>query len=291
MAHGAEGQQLEQRRIPWWISYIAAPIAVGTALVYFLGRLYLEGYYEYFGIAPGVLSFSTQDYMFSSFPILMMVIGTIPGLFQAYVSLTQWQPFSVDITKPWRLRWIDVFWITFLTAVSAYITYSLFAKTFLPFTIPALTGLLVGLAIGFLFIPTTWLFQILCVENWWSRDTKVTAGTYHIIMLVLYLFSFMPFLAGGLAEGVAMAKLERLPQVTIACDQLPTDLQPLAEGEGQCIAAKLVLVNNGWVYFFNESNGKSSNGHSQLEDRGRVYSIKVSDTKYIIYDLSYEQGK
>lgn len=47
-------------------------LGIFAALIYFLGRLRTDAYYYSLGISPFSLTFSTEDYMFSSFNLVIM---------------------------------------------------------------------------------------------------------------------------------------------------------------------------------------------------------------------------
>jgi hypothetical protein len=49
-------------------------VGVATGMLVFLGRLYLESYYGYFGIPASALNFEVQDYTFGSFPLVIFVL-------------------------------------------------------------------------------------------------------------------------------------------------------------------------------------------------------------------------
>lgn len=53
---------------------IVPAIGAFAGLVTFLGRLYLESYYSFFGIPPSALAFEVQDYAFGSFPLILFVL-------------------------------------------------------------------------------------------------------------------------------------------------------------------------------------------------------------------------
>lgn len=48
-------------------------VGVATGMLVFLGRLYLESYYGYFGIPSSALTFEVHDYTFGSFPLVIFV--------------------------------------------------------------------------------------------------------------------------------------------------------------------------------------------------------------------------
>ena len=53
---------------------IIPALGVFAGLVTFLGRLYLQSYYSYFGIPPSALELEVQDYAFGSFPLILFVL-------------------------------------------------------------------------------------------------------------------------------------------------------------------------------------------------------------------------
>ena len=55
-------------------------VGIFAGLLVFLGRLYLESYYSYFGIPPAALHLEVQDYTFGSFPLVLFVLMLSAGV-------------------------------------------------------------------------------------------------------------------------------------------------------------------------------------------------------------------
>lgn len=55
-------------------------VGIFAGLLVFLGRLYLESYYSYFGIPPSALHLEVQDYTFVSFPLVLFVLMLSAGV-------------------------------------------------------------------------------------------------------------------------------------------------------------------------------------------------------------------
>lgn len=278
----ANGQQINHLGIHQWVSYSLAFIATGAGVTYFLGRLYLDSYYGFFGVARGALSFSQQDYMFSCLPVFMMLIGLIPTTFWTYTSFMNWKPFGIDTTIPWKKRWMDVFYILAFTSIFAHNIYTLFIKRS-PVNIPSLCGLPAGVSIGWLIMPTAWILQLWFGEHGLKRTTDRHIGIFHIVWMLVVFSALLPIFSGKLAEQAALADLERLPQVTIACHQLPEDLQSSATEDERLIDAKLLTINNNWAYILTSTTDKQETEDVQYPGSKKVYSIRTSDIKYIIY--------
>ena len=60
--------------------HIIPVVGVFAGLLVFLGRLYLESYYSYFGIPPSALTLDVQDYTFGSFPLVLFVLMLSAGV-------------------------------------------------------------------------------------------------------------------------------------------------------------------------------------------------------------------
>lgn len=75
-----EEEQPTPTRPPWgaWLKAVAglvAPTTLLTGLLLFFGFAYTDALYEYFGIDPATLGFSTQDYLLRSAAALYMPVG------------------------------------------------------------------------------------------------------------------------------------------------------------------------------------------------------------------------
>ena len=77
----------DQSQAPQWLGRLAPLLpllpafGIFTGLVVFLGRLYLESYYSFFGIPPSSLDLDIQDYTFGSFPVVVFVLIVTAAVF------------------------------------------------------------------------------------------------------------------------------------------------------------------------------------------------------------------
>lgn len=258
-----------------------ALVGVSAGLLYFLGRLYLDEYYYSLGIARGALSFSETEYMFSCLPVVMMLVGLIPGVYWTYRTFDNWRPFGVDCARPREERRGQVVSSVF-TAVSSVFLLSLL---FVPTPVPTVVALLAGIAIGALFMPVAWLMQW-AFTGTLSRKTEFNVGIAHVGILMIFFLISLPAVAGKLAEQTAFACLGGLPEVIIGYREPPTHLQSSLEGEDQRFTARLLLINDDWVYVLKSksNNNEEDDGQDELAGSPEVYSVRTSDIAYIIYN-------
>jgi hypothetical protein len=269
--------------IATWIAFVGGLALFVAALLYYLGRLYLSAYYNCFGIGPGVLSFSTYDYMFSSVPIVFMVVGTIPGIIFAYLSLVNWWPFGIPTGLSGMQRGTTIatevaFQLFFVLTIYNYFT------RLITINFPYLDGLTLGLAIGALFSIVVWLFIILFVGGVSLKARPPTLTPYFVVLAIVlvYFSAIMPVLTDRMAERVANVDAGRLAHVSIVIRQSIPELQPSQTKVDNQIDARLLVINNNWIYFFGSSDNHSSQT-AALHNVGPLYSIKTSDIERIVY--------
>jgi hypothetical protein len=272
--------------IATWIALVGCLAVFVAALLYYLGRLYLTAYYDCFGIGPGALAFSTNDYMFSSVPVVFLVIGTIPGIVFAYFSLVRWMPFGISTELNGKKRGIAIATGVIWQLLFALVIYNFFTLL-VPINFPYLDSFTVGIAIGALFPTVLWLFMIVFVERVSLKVSPTTVAPYFYMLAVVlvYFFATMPVFVDRMAERFAYFDANRLASVTIVTRQSIPELQTSQTGIDNQINAKLLVINNSWIYFFGSSDSQNSQTDA-LRGLGPLYSIQISDIERIVYQAS-----
>jgi len=128
-------------------------IIVFAALSYVLGRFRTEAYYNALGISPGLLSFSPEDYMFSS--VNLVIICAIVSFFlYVYYSATVRGarmflafPLYPD-PKNKQERITDIAGITACIAFTVYILVNFYSYKVSSIYAPGLIGIAVGGSVG-----------------------------------------------------------------------------------------------------------------------------------------------
>lgn len=268
--------------IATWIALVGCIAVFVAALLYYLGRLYLTAYYDCFGIGPGALAFSTNDYMFSSVSVVFLVIGTIPGIVFAYLSLVRWWPFGIPTGLNGKKRGIAIATEVIFQAFFALIIYNFFTRL-VPINFPYLDSFTVGIAIGALFPTILWLGMIILTEGVSLKTSPQTVAPYYYMLaiLLIYFFAIMPVFVDRMAERFAYVDASRLAPVTIVTRQSIPELQPSQTGTDNQINVQLLVINNNWIYFFGSSDNQSS--RTTLQNVGPLYSVKTSDIERIVY--------
>ena len=263
-------------------------IAGGTA--YFFGRIYLDAYYGWFGISEGVLFFSPYEYMYHSFPVLMMLIGVIAWIPVFYRLWKKGEYTLIDTTRPLRQQ------IGSVVAEGGNLVLSIIVILgFFIFNVKAVWGSMAytGLIIGFfgmflfrsLFIFFIWSWDTLKTREERAANVNIRMATFLVLLLVI-----LPVLTGKLGEIGAISEFENRAQVTVVADNLPVELQPVQSGEVQSSNIKMLIVNNDIAYVFKSTVDDINTGSSRRVFNGKVYAIKLSDIKYLIYSKEPQQG-
>ena len=88
---------------------ILPAIGLFAGLLVFLGRLYLESYYSFFGVPASALEFEVQDYTFGSFPIvLFMLVMAVSVTFYKRGVRAGW--LGILFRSALR-RWMEYIWL------------------------------------------------------------------------------------------------------------------------------------------------------------------------------------
>jgi len=254
------------------LAQILLPVAgIFAALSYFLGRLHIEAYYYALGITPHVLRFSTEDYMFSSFNLVIMCLEISLWL---YLSWRGFKPeyrlvLGFPIAKgPRKERVNDIFMLVFIFVFWILAIWNTFIKS-TGSNIPGIMGLNAGFVVGIGAILLTWYLQ-----TFFGSGKKV--GTVGIFVVALALFALIPFITARLAQIEAEADIKRFPQAVLICaDELPNRLQSSPSTPTQSSEVKLIITNNGMTYVMKQK--------SESTNEWQIYAIPEDDIKQIIY--------
>ena len=127
-------------------------IGVFAALSYFLGRLYMEAYYYALGITPHVLDFKPEDYMFSSFNLVVMCFTITTWLYiywratRSGTRLIFGFPIPTGQKRPDLIA--DIFVLINLFLMFGLLTWNLFANKNYGSNTPGVMGANAGFVIG-----------------------------------------------------------------------------------------------------------------------------------------------
>ena len=304
------------RKIDWLtiVKTVLPAIGIFTALLYFLGRVRTEAYYYYLGINPSVLQFGTEDYMFLSFNMVMMLLALI-GIVLAR------QYFKSKLEEP---KTVLVVIVTFFIFVLLFYTNTLnYTNTIrnltevFPLSVVALfQGVILGIAFVFLFVLYNNLFGIMnkVIEGIASYSYKLQTKIrllrvinlviykinyygkkvtilmlpirgYLLALVIIFLLSVslgtIPKLAENWGEQEAKYDLENnLPDTIIYSNKdLPIELREKPEVTTKSKEVKLVTTNNGMTYVIDRDD--------KIADRWRVFTIPEENISQIVY-LHYE---
>jgi len=279
------GSNKRQQELFWLVAKIASVAILGGA-IYVLGRLYLEAYYFYFGIAPGALSFSTEDYMFSCLNVGLMVAGIVLWTWLASKEVMQCKlSFSFD-SKRWQDLLRPGLTLGLYTVVVVFILTALFEgelTAWLVLRFEGWLGLLAGLAIGMVLFYLCNITEHLCRHLKTSWRLQRLFKPLGVMTLAVFLLASLPYLSGKLAQSAAFVEFQEFPQVTIVSDALPLELQTKTEaGDTHRVTGKLLVINNGMAYVFKSDVNESSKALVESPKSGKVYAIRFSDIKYMV---------
>jgi hypothetical protein len=290
----SEGQSPDRFRSFRTISQTTIASAIGIGAIYFLGRSYLDAYYRYFGIAPGALSFSTADYMFSCPNIILMLIVIIFFILGTWKSFQNEQPFFIDTSKKSFKEHIDELIMLPLLLILALSSYFAIIKGnpqgWAGTTNTSYIALMAGYGIGGLFFFAFWLFYYLLRSVFPFRPfilrPRQFFGIFWIVMVFVLLFAYLPYFSGKVADQVAFVEFQQFPEATIISDRLPLELQAPLVGDTYQVSAKIVVINNGALYIFKSNPDNVAKTSTISPSKGDIYAIKISDIKYLVYHPS-----
>lgn len=217
-------------------------IGVFAALIYFFGRLYIEEYYYALGISPDVLTFSTEDYMFSSFNVVIMclVFSILFYLCWGGILFTQIKEekgFAFVVSRrPTTFLFIVLAW--FLGII--YYLYFHFSPDLY---VTGLSGLATGLVYGVGLIMVVVIIRAI---------TKYIDEKYFIfqwVIGVILAFSIMPWITTDLASAQAKSDEYGFHDVRIISkENLHCQMQSATSNLTDCFDGKLIITNNGVTY-------------------------------------------
>ena len=88
------------------------PVAgVFGALMYFVGRIYIERYYDTMGVPSDILGFGTTDYVFEGahpWRIIIVLIFTLLGVLLFRFGIPESFPWADDIKDQPKLLWTEM---------------------------------------------------------------------------------------------------------------------------------------------------------------------------------------
>jgi hypothetical protein len=252
---------------------IVASIAIFTALFYFLGRLRTEAYYNALGINPSALQFSTTDYMFSSFDLVIMCL-TVFILVYAYIKSKSKINRSVllfptatnelkedqgrkaqSLKEKFNPILIYILWIGAL--------YGFFVSS-------TISSILIGVTAGYIIgVPSLLLLY---------QTQKTSHNEQLNIPVLLYIslisIAAIPFMTNRLGQIEARENISLFPNVIIT---FKTICSPQIQELGtptQSKTLKMITINNNTIYALDQSNST---------DVWQIYTIPANDTAQIIY--------
>ncbi|HEX9976898.1 MAG TPA: hypothetical protein VGA82_06565 [Dehalococcoidales bacterium] len=250
---------------------LLAGVGIFAALCYFLGRLHIEAYYYALGITPHVLHFAPEDYMFSSFDLIIMCLFICFWLYMYYGFIKTGEkllfgfPIFRSSTKLGLVNNILMMVLTFFLAVSTFL--NIYLGKSIGSNVPGLIGLSIGFSIGVVAILFLW-----CLEIFWGKR----AIYLEFCVIGLMLLAYLPYTVTFVAKTQAKSDIEKFPQAVLICeDVLPSQLQSSLDTPERSTEVKIITTNNGMTYIL-QQNSKSTN-------EWQIYAIPQDDIKQIIY--------
>ena len=253
---------------------ILLPVAgIFAALSYFLGRLHIEAYYYALGITPHVLDFKPEDYMFSSFNLVIMCLTISVWLYMywSWAKPGRRLILGFPIAKGPRKEMInDIFMLLNLFVFWGLLIWNILSTKGVGFALPGFMGLNAGFIIAIGVIIYAWFMQTFAGAK--------RLGFLGVVLIVILLLALIPSLTARLAQIQAKADIERFPQTVLICeDNLPSELQSSPSTPTKSSEVKLIITNNGMTYVLKQ-DGEST-------DEWQIYAIQDDDIKQIIYLL------
>jgi len=251
------------------LAQILLPIVgIFAALTYFLGRLHIESYYYALGITPHVLDFKTEDYMFSSFNLVIMCLTISIWLYMYWGWAKSGRRLILGFPVEKGSIATDIFMLIMLLAVWGLSMRNMLFTEGVGFSIPGFMGLNAGFVIGIGMILLISLLQ------WIVRSNKL--DFVKLVLVLLVFIAWTPSITDRLAEIEAKADIEKFPQVVLMCeDELPNQLQSSLSTPTKSLEVKLVITNNGMTYVMKQD--------SESANEWQMYAIREDDIKQIIY--------
>lgn len=267
-------QPYEARDSLFRIIQILLPgIGIFAALCYFLGRLHLEAYYSALGMSPNALDFTPEDYMFSSFNLIIMCLFICYWLFMYWraarrgIPLFLGFPFPRSSSKSERATNILMIILPLITAGSIIVAV-FYTRTIV--NAPGVIGMIVGFAIG---MVTNLCFWVL--ENLFGKKAKRFSYT-GLFIVALMLLAYLPLIVTNLAKLEAESDLQKFPQAVLVSEHmLPNQLQSSPQTPNESIELKVIITNNHLTYVLQQD--------SESTNEWQVYAIPENSIKHMIY--------
>ena len=247
-------------------------IAVFAALSYVLGRFRIEAYYKALGIAPGLLSFGPEDYMFSSINLVIICVMVSYFLYVYYSSTVRGArmflafPLYPD-PKNRQERITDISMIIACIVLTVTILVNFYSEKESGFFAPGLIGVAVGGAVGISIVLYIWLLR------WFLGAKKANP----ILFLgVLLLIIWLPSISGTLAKIEAKTDMQTFPRVVLICeDALNPQLQSSPQSANKSVEVRIITTNNDMTYVLKQD--------VDLADEWQVYGIQNHNIETIIF--------
>lgn len=259
-----------------FIQIILPAVGIFAALCYFLGRLRTEAYFYTLGINPNALQFTPEDYMFSSFNLVLTFVVTIL-LFCNYWNLNRQQtrmflgfPIGKQSQKIEREKIVGM-----LIGVGIWI--SLLFNLFSSFdaainTTPGFIGINAGIVLGIGITMFDWFGRFII--------SKKKFDFFDLLLLVILFLGVLPFVSVKIAEKEVKLDIEKFPySIIIFENSIPANLQKSADSTYQSKPVKLITENNNMTYVMDIENKASG--------KWQIYAFPSSDIKQIIYTQNH----
>lgn len=246
---------------------LLAGIGVFGALTYFLGRLYIEEYYYALGITPHVLYFKPEDYMFSSFNLVIMCLGLTIWLYMYW----KWAKPETRLVLGFPIakgKKGDIFALILTYLFWLFAIWNITTDKPIGIYIPGFIGIIASYVIGIGAI----LFASLS-KMYPHMGSKSIVG---ILLLALLLLASLPSITTRIAVIQAKNDMTKFPQAMLVCeDVLPHQLQSSSQTPNESIEVRIITTNNGMTYALSTDN--------ESTDNWQIYAIPETNIKQIIY--------
>lgn len=265
-----EGKDIGQNKtedksnFPEILKMLLGAIGVFAALCYFLGRLYVEHYYYALGITPNVLSLGTNDYMFSSFNLIIMSLMISIWLYMYWLHSKSGK--TMDNKNYWIL------FALFILAAASLFYSPRYTVSYLTIGFSAvISGFFYGLLLYMLAMYLQSSVKKQPKDTGKQPKNSITSRIVIVILVVLFFFILLPMVTDSLASTQAKCDMTKFPIVTVICkDELPAQLQASSSNVPNIVEGQLMITNNGMTYVLQSDNVT-------------VYAIPVDSIKDIIY--------
>ena len=237
----ADGDEKEKNKVLKIIRVLLPAVSVFAALLYFFGRLYLDAYNQALGVSNSFLVFTSYDYMFSSFNIVIICLVLIILFYVSWVCL-------INCEAPEGRAYIIVVSLLLLWILSVAYFGMFFSKpgTF----VLGVSGMATGFMIGVPFILILFAVNAPLIKGTPSRKPEENAGLmFTLVISIISIIALMPWASTELAKAQAHHDLDTFPIVeVITREALPAQLQDGSTGSANSVAGRLILSNNDRIF-------------------------------------------